>query len=895
MELINKKWFNLFILLIIILSTIRLIVDTFISGYTFVLLFDISDAIFNIIFILEAFLKIFALGFAIDEGSYLNDNWNKIDALIVLCSFVEFHNLIQKYFQSNNSTSSIEFLKVLRLLRTLRPLRFISHNIHLKLIITSLFDSITQIINVLIILLVVLFTFSVIGIFIFYSSYHDCYTLQSNGNFNLATNSFNDLLADYEVKNDITSINRFCFDKFNGIMDTGPSFKFSNLQTSLVTSYILSTMEGWPDIMNSYRIYNDFYGIYFVGFNIIVAYFFLNLFTGIMFKYFNEAYRREQKISVDDKKAPKYYDFLTQILDAQSNYIIWNKPLEGTIKFYLRKIVDSEIFENVILIFIFLNMITMCLSYDGSSEEMINLLKSLNYLFTFIFIVECLLKLFAYGLKPYFHISWNKFDFFIVIVSIIDWIVSGIDGIDATFLKTFQIIRVLKVLRVSRVIRLVKNLKGLEKLIQTLQWSFSALIHVLALIFIIYCILALIGCYLYDGDKYEKYKNKFTYINEYYNMDNFYYSYLLIFRCSTGENWHNIMMEMAYREDGRGEGYSLAFFIISNFITGIILSNLLLMVTLQQYDEFTDKKYNPIEKFNSFLADFNNAWNKCSTEEDEGFRIKKNLIIQFFMELNWRKLIFPDKGKLESIKKYVTELELNVDYENYVYYHDVIFKLLYKQMGMNIDRNNQENNLIFKTEKKLQKDIKNLITNYISKKKSKNPIKQINTYISFKPLTAYAYYKISFEFLKTYVNYYKSSELIQHLGESDSRIDESGNIESYENSSQNNDSESDSNNSNDNKSDNDKSDDDDNDNDNKNDNDDKSNFKSSIINKDDNSISISNTNKESINPNNKNENNKDNSKVQKMIIENNIEQNLDNKSKNNENSNSNINNNENKN
>ena len=204
-------------------------------------------------------------------------------------------------------------------------------------------------------------------------------------------------------------------------------------------------------------------------------------------------------------------------------------------------------------------------------------------------------------------------------------------------------------------------------------------------------------------------------------MDNFYYSYLLIFRCSTGENWHNIMMEMAYREDGRGEGYSLAFFIISNFITGIILSNLLLMVTLQQYDEFTDKKYNPIEKFNSFLADFNNAWNKCSTEEDEGFRIKKNLIIQFFMELNWRKLIFPDKGKLESIKKYVTELELNVDYENYVYYHDVIFKLLYKQMGMNIDRNNQENNLIFKTEKKLQKDIKNLITNYISKKRVKIP------------------------------------------------------------------------------------------------------------------------------------------------------------------------------
>ena len=104
---------------------------------------------------------------------------------------------------------------------------------------------------------------------------------------------------------------------------------------------------------------------------------------------------------------------------------------------------------------------------------------------------------------------------------------------------------------------------------------------------------------------------------------------------------------MAYREDGREEGYSIAFFILSNFISAIILLNLLLMVTLQQYDEFRDKKYNPIDKFNSFLADFNNAWNKFSTDEDEGFKIKKILLTQFFSELNWRKLNFPEKGKIE--------------------------------------------------------------------------------------------------------------------------------------------------------------------------------------------------------------------------------------------------------
>ena len=451
-------------------------------------------------------------------------------------------------------------------------------------------------------------------------------------------------------------------------------------------------------------------------------------------------------------------------MGAQSDYIIWNKPMKGTFKYFLRKIVDSDIFENIIMVLIFLNMIVMALTYEGCSENYSNFLKSFNYLFNFIFMFECLLKLIAYGIKPYFYSSWNKFDFVIVMVSILDIVIADIDGIDASFLKTFQIIRVLKVIRVIRVIRLVKILKELEKLIQTFQWSFSALVNILILMILIFSIIALIGCYLYDGDRYENYKDKFAYINEYYNFDNFYSAYLLIFRCSTGENWNNIMEEMAYRNEGKEEAYSFAFFILSNFFTAIILLNLLLMVTLQQYDEFRNKKYNPIDKFNSFLADFNNAWNKFSTEEDSGFRIKKYLVSQFFMELNWRKLNFPEKGKLESIKKYISDLKLYIDMDDYVYYHDVVFKIIYKQMGSQIDRSNPENNLIFKTEKILQKKIKNIINKYASKKLKND---QKNILISFNPLTSYLYYKLSFQYLKAFINYYKENmELLQHLEES---------------------------------------------------------------------------------------------------------------------------------
>ncbi len=145
-----------------------LIADTFVKGYFYVFAFEIIDAIFNILFLLEEVFKICALGFILDEGSYLRDNWNRIDIIIVFCSIFDFQNLFTKYVGNGDSTSSLQFLKVFRLLRTLRPLRFISYNMQLKLIITSLFESILSICISLFIVIVIFYIFSIVGISIYY-------------------------------------------------------------------------------------------------------------------------------------------------------------------------------------------------------------------------------------------------------------------------------------------------------------------------------------------------------------------------------------------------------------------------------------------------------------------------------------------------------------------------------------------------------------------------------------------------------------------------------------------------------------------------------------------------------------------------------------------------------
>lgn len=65
-------------------------------------------------------------------------------------------------------------IKILRLLRTLRPLRVISHNVAMKLIVASLFESVGAIFNVVIVVVSVWLMFAIFAINIFSGKFFYC-------------------------------------------------------------------------------------------------------------------------------------------------------------------------------------------------------------------------------------------------------------------------------------------------------------------------------------------------------------------------------------------------------------------------------------------------------------------------------------------------------------------------------------------------------------------------------------------------------------------------------------------------------------------------------------------------------------------------------------------------
>lgn len=138
--------FEAVILFLIVLSSVKLVLDTYIQeGSDLEQVSTNFNLFFLIAFGLESLLKIISFGLINDQNSYLRDSWNQLDFFIVVCSIID---------QSVTSVD-LSFVKILRLLRTLRPLRFISHNKSMKLIVTALLESASGIINVLIVILLV--------------------------------------------------------------------------------------------------------------------------------------------------------------------------------------------------------------------------------------------------------------------------------------------------------------------------------------------------------------------------------------------------------------------------------------------------------------------------------------------------------------------------------------------------------------------------------------------------------------------------------------------------------------------------------------------------------------------------------------------------------------------
>ncbi|XP_052005088.1 LOW QUALITY PROTEIN: sodium channel, voltage-gated, type I-like, alpha [Xyrauchen texanus] len=162
-------------------------------------------------------------------------------------------------------------------------------------------------------------------------------------------------------------------------------------------------------------------------------------------------------------------------------------------------IVEHSWFETFIVFMIILSSGALAFEdiYLDTRKTIKTLLEYADKVFTYIFILEMLLKWVAYGFAKYFTNVWCWLDFVIVDVSLISLVANALEYSELGAIKS------LRTLRAFRPLRALSRFEGMRVVVNALLGAIPSIINVLLVCLIFWLIFSIVGVNFFAGKFYE--------------------------------------------------------------------------------------------------------------------------------------------------------------------------------------------------------------------------------------------------------------------------------------------------------------------------------------------------------------------------------------------------------
>ena len=246
--LVTHAWFDRLMLSLIMLNTVVLASYYHDMPVAHEMVNEYINLALSGLFTIEMVLKL--LGFS--TYGYFQDRWNAFDGFIVVTSLIE----ILMSYGGVDADVDVSVLRTFRLLRVLKLARSLSG---LRQIIETVLCSLSQIMNLFMILFLVMFIFALLGMEMFRGTYTE------DKGFGPTQPSLAGVLAP------------------PGEMVPEPYVHFDNFYFSIVTIFVVISGENWNDVyFTAYQAIGWPATIYFLLLVIIGNYTMLNLFIAIL-------------------------------------------------------------------------------------------------------------------------------------------------------------------------------------------------------------------------------------------------------------------------------------------------------------------------------------------------------------------------------------------------------------------------------------------------------------------------------------------------------------------------------------------------------------------------------------------------------------------------------------
>ncbi|XP_009070499.1 PREDICTED: sodium channel protein type 2 subunit alpha-like, partial [Acanthisitta chloris] len=272
-------------------------------------------------------------------------------------------------------------------------------------------------------------------------------------------------------------------------------------------------------------------------------------------------------------------------------------------------IVEHNWFETFIVFMILLSSGALAFEdiYIEQRKTIKTMLEYADKVFTYIFILEMLLKWVAYGFQIYFTNAWCWLDFLIVDVSLVSLVANALGYSELGAIKS------LRTLRALRPLRALSRFEGMRVVVNALVGAIPSIMNVLLVCLIFWLIFSIMGVNLFAGKFYHCVNtttgvmfdvsdvNNYTQCEELIksnqsarwknvkvNFDNVGAGYLALLQVATFKGWMDIMYAAVDSRDVEDQPkyednlymylYFVIFIIFGSFFTlnlfiGVIIDN----------------------------------------------------------------------------------------------------------------------------------------------------------------------------------------------------------------------------------------------------------------------------------------------------------------------------------
>ncbi|XP_068264417.1 sodium channel protein type 2 subunit alpha-like isoform X2 [Nyctibius grandis] len=637
--IVMDPFVDLAVTVCIILNTLFMAMEHYPMTDNFNNVLKIGNQVFTGIFAAEMVLKIIAM----HPFYYFQAGWNIFDSFIVTLSLVEL-------FLSN-----VDGLSVLRSFRLLRVFKLAKSWPTLNMLIKIIGNSVGALGNLTLVLAIIVFIFAVVGMQLFGKSYKEC-VCKISENCVLPRWHMHDFFHSFlivfrvlcgewiETMWDCMEVagQPMCLTVFMMVMVIGNLVVLNLFLALLLSSFSSDSLSPTEDDneMNNLQIAvariqkgidyvkkkavpiavgeSDFEHLNTEEFSsdsdLEGSKEKLNFSSSSEGSTVNLALFGEEKAETESEKASELQACFTEgciqkfkcckgSVESTKGRIWWN--LRKT----CYKIVEHNWFETFIVFMILLSSGTLAFEdiYIEQRKTIKIMLEYADKIFTYIFILEMVLKWVAYGFQTYFTNAWCWLDFLIVDVSLVSLVANALDFSD------FSAIKSLRTLRALRPLRALSRFEGMRVVVNALTGAIPSIMNVLLVCLTFWLIFSIMGVNLFAGKFYhcvntttgeqfppeevsdvtvcENLTTTATDVrwkNVKVNFDNVGAGYLSLLQVATFKGWMEIMYAAVdSRETGKQPKYEdnlymyiyfVAFIIFGSFFTlnlfiGVIIDN----------------------------------------------------------------------------------------------------------------------------------------------------------------------------------------------------------------------------------------------------------------------------------------------------------------------------------